>query len=238
MKNFIKTKVPFIIVCLAFILFVGLFFVISGDKLDTFNTSLWLGFAFICLAFILIGVFTFTFKLKSKSTMTTIWPMFYVLGGYLLITLIANIIFMAINSPERGATIASSVINAIIIIVAIALFLLAYKSFSRVSDNTEKREKRVAALREMYVRVNGLSSLTTDSDIRTIIGKLAERVRYSTSAGTPASAPYEEQFAAQIETINTLLLTKADKQEVLEALKIAVNLLTTRNQMLLARKVN
>ncbi len=233
MKNFIKTKVPFIILCLVFALFNLLFFVLAD--LPLLNVGAWLGFGFICLAFILVGIFSLGFKLKSKSTMTTIWPMFYVCAGYLAVSLIANIIFMAVNPLNATAC---AVVNAIILVIAVALFLIAYKSFSRVSDNTEKRETRVVALREMSVKVNALNFLAQDDDVKKVIKKLKEDLDYSTSAGNAASASYEEKFADQIETINTLLIAKADKEAVLEALDVAANLLKVRNQMIMARNVN
>ena len=70
MKNFIKSKTPFIIILLGFVLFNMLYFVTTN--LPNANASKWIGYAFITLSFIVMGSISLFLTLKSKNTMTTI----------------------------------------------------------------------------------------------------------------------------------------------------------------------
>ncbi len=233
MKKFINSNIPFLIICLLFGLF-NLIFFVSVD-LAALNAGCWLGYVFITLAFILIAACSLGFRLKSKSTMTTIWPLMYVCVGYFGVSLITNIIIMAVNSENVVVPI---VLNAVILILSAIVFLLAYKSFSRVADNTQARETRVLALRELSVKVNALTFVTQDDEIKAAVKKLKEDLDYSSSAGTASSASYEQAFVSQIDKINMMIISKAEKEQVLAELETAANLWKARNQMLMAGRVN
>lgn len=230
MNAFIKKKTPFLIVCLLFILFNLLFFVLV--PYDTAKVSIWLSYAFLVVAFLIVGCITLFLKLENKRNMTTLIPLFYATVFYFALTLVANVILMLVNSENATPDV---VINAVILILFAITFLLAYKSFGRVADNSARQTARVQALRELSVKVNSLTFFTKDADVVNAIRKLKADVDDSSSAGTEASRTYEEQFAEQIETIRVLLTSGAEKDAVLAAVEAAGNLLKVRNQMLMIR---
>ena len=231
MKNFIKTKTPFIIVCLGFVLFNMLYFVTTN--LPNANASKWIGYAFITISFIVMGAIALLLNLKSKNTMTTIWPLMYATVGYFAVSFLVNSILMIVNGDGKKGPL---VLNFIIIILYAVVFLISFKSFSRVADNTAVREARVAQLRELSVKVNALTFLAKDEEVKKAILKLKEDIDYSSSAGTAATASYEKQLEDYVITIQTLLAANGDPAAVLEAVSTMANILKVRNQMLMVTR--
>ena len=232
MKNFLKTKTPFVIVCLVFALFVGLFFVFTD--LDKANAGKWVGFSFTVLAFVIAGSFAFFFQLKSKNTMTAMWAPIYATAGYFAVTFLVNFIVMLVNSKSwKGAV----VLNIIILVLYAIVFLVSYKSFSRVADNTAVREARMASLRELSIKVNALTFLAKDESVKRAIKTLKEDIDYSSSAGTSATASYEQQLEDYVVTIQSVLTSPAYTEEAaLEAIANMANILKVRNQLLMATR--
>ena len=231
MKNFIKTKTPFIIVSIVFALFLMLFFVTTNLK--EANAGKWAVFAFITISFIIMGAVSLLLNLKSKNTMTTIWPLMYATVGYFALSFIVNSIFMIVNGE---GCVAAIVINIIILALFAIVYLISYKSFSRVADNTERREARMAELRELSIKVNALTFLAKDEEVKAAIKKLKEDIDYSSSAGTAATASYEKQLEDYVVTIQTLLAANGDPQSVLNAVETMANILKVRNQMLMVTR--
>lgn len=231
MKNFIKSKTPFLIVCLGFVLFNMLYFVTTN--LPNANASKWIGYAFITLSFIVMGAIALLLNLKSKNAMTTIWPLMYATVGYFAVSFFVNSILMIVNGDGKKGPL---VLNFIILILYAVVFLVSFKSFSRVADNTAVREERVAKLRELSVKVNALTFLTKDEEIKKAILKVKEDIDYSSSAGTAATATYEQQLEDCVVTIQTLLGANCDTAAVLEAVTSMANILKIRNQILMGSR--
>lgn len=231
MQKFLKSKTPLLIVVLLCVLFNLIFFV--SVPYDKAKATLWIGYAFIMLSFLILGGVAGFFKLKSKNTMTTIWPLMCTLTGYFAVSFVLNFILMLVNSEEVKAAL---VLNFVVLILAAIIFVIALRSFSRVSENTEKREKRVRELRTTVIKIGSLVYLSKNDEVTKAINKLKQNASYSSSAGTPETEEYEQQLDAQIEIIRQLLNNNADKADVLQAIKEAESILKTRNQMLLATR--
>ncbi len=228
MKKFIKTNFVFILICLFFALFNIIFFVASD--LQNMNLGGWLGYTFVDLSFIAVAVLSMVFKLKSLNLITALLPMSIASGVYLIASVFANSILILVNSTKAVIPI---ILNSIILAVFAAVLIVVYKLIPHTEDNSAKIQTRMANLRELSVKTNALTFLTKDDDILTAIRKLKETLNYSSSAGNRSSAPYEEKFVAQLETVEMLLVEHSDKESVLAALETANNLWKVRNQMLM-----
>jgi archaellum component FlaF (FlaF/FlaG flagellin family) len=175
---------------------------------------------------------TFIFKLKSDTTMTTLVAVLYLAIGYFAVAFILNLILMLVNGEKATAGI---ILNVIVLILFAAIFVILYRSFSRVQDNTAAREKRMRELRMTGVKVSGLTYLTTDQEIIAAIRKFKDDIDNSSSRGNENTQAIEEQLDQQIDIIRTLLTNGADNEAVLRALRGAEGLLKQRNQLLIIR---
>ncbi|MBR6687992.1 MAG: hypothetical protein IKL77_04485 [Clostridia bacterium] len=230
MSKFFKTKTPLILVALLLVLFNVIFWV--SVKPAEANATVWVGYAFLTLAIIILGAMTFIFKLKSDTTMTTLVAVLYLAMGYFAVAFILNLILMLVNGEKATAGI---ILNVIVLILFIAVFVILYRSFSRVQDNTAAREKRMRELRMTGVKVSGLTYLTTDQEIIAAIRKFKDDIDNSSSRGNENTQAIEEQLDQQIDIIRTLLTNGADNEAVLRALRGAEGLLKQRNQLLIIR---
>lgn len=230
MSKFFKTKTPLILVALLLVLFNVIFWVLV--KPAEANATVWVGYAFLTLAIIILGAMTFIFKLKSDSTMTTLVAVLYLAIGYFAVAFILNLILMLVNGEKATAGI---ILNVIVLILFAAIFVILYRSFSRVQDNTAAREKRMRELRMTGVKVSGLTYLTTDQEIIAAIRKFKDDIDNSSSRGNENTQAIEEQLDQQIDIIRTLLTNGADNEAVLRALRGAEGLLKQRNQLLIIR---
>lgn len=230
MSKFFKTKTPLILVALLLILFNVIFWV--SVKPAEANATVWVGYAFLTLAIIILGAMTFIFKLKSDTTMTTLVAVLYLAMGYFAVAFILNLILMLVNGEKATAGI---ILNVIVLILFAAIFVILYRSFSRVQDNTAAREKRMRELRMTGVKVSGLTYLTTDQEIIAAIRKFKDDIDNSSSRGNENTQAIEEQLDQQIDIIRTLLTNGADNEAVLRALRGAEGLLKQRNQLLIIR---
>ena len=230
MSKFFKTKTPLILVALLLVLFNVIFWV--SVKPAEANATVWVGYAFLTLAIIILGAMTFIFKLKSDTTMTTLVAVLYLAMGYFAVAFILNLILMLVNGEKATAGI---ILNVIVLILFAAIFVILYRSFSRVQDNTAAREKRMRELRMTGVKVSGLTYLTTDQEIIAAIRKFKDDIDNSSSRGNENTQAIEEQLDQQIDIIRTLLTNGADNEAVLRALRGAEGLLKQRNQLLIIR---
>lgn len=235
MKKFITSRVPLILVLILWALVQVIFWpIVTSDavgSLEFLNSGVWVGYAFLNLAFVLVGAVTFL-NIKSKSNIQALVPFFVSCCGYLFFTVLLNIIVMALNLDY----LVPLIINLVFMLIFGAILLIIYKSLSRVIDNTAAREERVATARTTQAEVIGLKNLTTDSDILIELKKLSEDYSYSSTRSTPDTLKYEEDFKKDIAAIESLLKMNAEKDVILKAITTARNTLKLRNQVLLASK--
>ena len=112
MSKFFKTKTPLILVALLLVLFNVIFWV--SVKPAEANATVWVGYAFLTLAIIILGAMTFIFKLKSDTTMTTLVAVLYLAMGYFAVAFILNLILMLVNGEKATAGI---ILNVIVLIL-------------------------------------------------------------------------------------------------------------------------
>ena len=234
MKKFITGRVPLILVGIALLILNVVFWPIVGPKLDgdTIKSSLWVGYGFLTGAFVIVGATTFI-KIHNKNVVTSLAPIFLVTMSYFVLAIILNVICMIINTDE---IIAQIVINAVLILLFVAALIIAYKHFSRVNDNTAKREERMEGWRMVSINISSLLAFATDEEVKAALKKLKENVDYSSSHGNEKTKAIEEELNEQIITIKSMLKNGSEKDTTLKAIAVAEALLKNRNQFLMVTK--
>lgn len=203
---------------IAFVLFNVIAFAVPTAKTATF----WIAYAFTCIAFALqIAIWKFAFEgadtLKSKFLGVSLIS---VGTTYLIIQLIAFAVFMAL--PLVASWIAVVVCALILGISAICLIGTEFgrEEINRVE---EKVEKKVFYIKALQVDVEMLASTETDSDTKTALTKLAEKIRFSDPMSNDALADLEAEISAKVKELKTT----ENKAEVITVLDL---LITERNK--------
>ena len=232
MKKFIDSHVPFIVSIILFAMANVIFWPIYATQVkDSAHATFWLGYVFITISMLALIGLTFL-RLKHVSALTSLLGVFYGAFLYFILTLIMNIIFMIVNTDNW---ILCFVLNILVILGFSIAILLAYVSYSRVEEKTEKRETQVKNFRTVAVKINSLTYLSKDDDVTKAIGDLYKYFNSGSSYSTPATAEIEEAFEEQIGVIKELLEDNKEKEQILKAIEQAHNMLLERNQLLLVR---
>ncbi len=235
MKKFITSHVPLLLVVICFLILNCVFWPIVGTELgkdpSSIHITVWLGYGFVTGCYVLCGLVTFL-KVFNKNVVTSFAPIFIVTFGYLVVASIFNLIGMIVNTDNY---LWDLITNIILLLIFVAVFLIVYKHFTRVDDNTKRREERVKDWRTIAVTVSNLKSYSEDEEINSAITKLYDDVKYSSSASSDKTKEIETEFEEQITAIKMMLKNDSDKETVLKALKTAEKILQNRNQLLAIR---
>lgn len=232
MKKFLTTKTTLIIVGLVALLFNVIFWAIVGSALghnrDTYAT-LWISYAFVMVAFVVAAGVTFI-KPKTKNASIALIPFFYATLGYIGVTLVLNIIFMAINTNNEVGWIFDLVLNAITIIFFAIVLVLAYKHFSRVDDLLEKKHERVEKHFDLSGKVSSLLSLAENDEVKAALVDFRRSLNFSSSASNEKTAEADQKLAEELDNLEIMIKSNASVEEQLRAVKFAKVALDERNR--------
>lgn len=203
---------------IAFILFNVIAFAVPTVKTPSF----WTAYVFTAIAFALqIAVWFFAFKgtdtLKSKFLGI---PLVSVGIIYLIVQLIAFAIFLAYPSaPVWVAVVVCSLILGISLICLIGTEV-GKEEIVRVE---KKVEKKVFYIKSLKVDVEMIAEAETETDIKSALIKLAEKIRFSDPMSNEALANLEAEIACKVEELKTA----ENKLKIIDELNL---LLTERNK--------
>lgn len=232
MKKFITGRVPFLLICIAFVALNVCFWPIVCSKgIENAKTSVWIGYGFLAGAFAICAACTFL-KMFNKNVQVALIPLFKVSTSYLSFSIIFNIIAMCVNTDNYIWVV---VIDSLIVLFYLAAFLITFKHFDRVNTNTQVREKRMKDWRLVATSVSSILSFVEDKDVKIALNKFYEHVKTSSTASSEVTRSVEEELEEQIITIKSLVRNDADKESILKAIKVAEALLKERNQKLMIR---
>ena len=157
---------------------------------------------FTAVAFALqIAIWKFAFKgtdtLKSKFLGI---PLISVGITYLIIQIIAFVIFMAL--PLTASWIAIVVCALILGVSAICLIgtETGREEINRVEETVEKK---VFYIKSLQVDVEILASAEIDTDTKTALTKLAEKIRFSDPMSNDVLADLEAEISAKVKELKT-----------------------------------
>lgn len=213
-------NMAYAILGISFILFNIIAFVIPTAKTSTF----FIAYAFTVIAFASqIAIWKIAFKethrLKSKFLGI---PLIIVGITYLFIQLISFAVFMVLFFLPSWIAIVG---NALILGVSAICLIGTDFSKKEINKVEEKIEKKVFYIKALQVDVEMLASTETDTDTKSALLKLAEKIRFSDPMSSNALADIEKEI---VEKINKLKSTSS-KSNLISQLD---NLLTERNKKL------
>ncbi|MCI8611934.1 MAG: hypothetical protein HFE66_08480 [Clostridiales bacterium] len=213
-----NTKLAYGVLAILFILFNVIAFAVPTSKTATF----WITYAFTAVAFAAqIGVWKLGFKdddtLKSKFLGV---PIIYVGAVYLITSLIAFAVFMTF--PMIAPWIAIIVCALITGISAVCL-IGADTARDEIRRVEEKVAQKVFYIRELQVDIKMLAEEETDTEIKSKLMKLAEKIRYSDPMSSEKLTDLEEKIKSKVEEVKT----SKNKAAIITELDL---LLTERNK--------
>lgn len=232
MAKFLKEKTILIAIIALFVIFNAIFWAVVGPNLDSRLVGTWVGFALLCLGFIIAGAITFV-PLRHQNNTVMLIPMYGATMVYLLVNFLTNLIVIFVNAKACTWTIVINIIFLMLYIVALAI---AYRAFSRVADNTEQREQRMFDWRMVGIKVSSIEGLAEDPEVKAAIKALKDDVNNSSTASNPACKEAEEDLNSGLDYLKNLIINGAGNEEVLKAVNRCGLLLKTRNQMLAAAR--
>lgn len=206
------------ILAIAFILFNVNAFAIPTAKTTTF----WIAYVFTTVAFASqIVIWKFAFKgtdtLKSKFLGI---PLISVGITYLIVQIIAFAIFMAFPLTASWMAI---VVCALILGISAICLIGTETGREEAGRVEEKIEKKVFYIKSLQVDVEMLASTETDSDTKTALTKLAEKIRFSDPMSNEVLAELEAEITSKVKELKTAV----NKAEIITVLD---SLITERNK--------
>lgn len=209
--------------------------ILAAVNINNTHATLWVSYGFIMLSFLVLLGLMFI-PIKNRLSGHTLNGLYGVTALYMGFTLLLGIIFMCVNTNEKGGVIPAVVLNVLLLLAYAALALIFIKRFSKVQANDIKREEQMRDLKLAMVKVTAVSNQAEDPEVKAELIKLRTRLNNSSSAGNEHTQEYDKQFEDQINVIQDMLNAGVEKEQVLKAVKEASNILTTRNQILLSTR--
>lgn len=232
MKKFLTSKVALIIVGLLAVLFNIVFWAIVGSELGAgkqMGTTLWLSYGMVMVSFIVCGAVTFI-KPGSKSATVAMFPLIFVTWVYFGVCLIMNMIFMFVNTNEKGGYIADIVLNAILLVIYAIAMVVAYKYFSRVNTIFEKKQERVERHFNWSSKISSLISLAEHDEVKVALVEFRRIMNYSSSGSNEKTADADAKLEEELDNLEVLIKSGAPVEEQMRAVKFARVALDERNR--------
>lgn len=206
------------VLAIAFVLFNVIAFAIPTAKTATF----WIAYVFTAIAFASqIAIWKFAFKgadtLKSKFLGI---PLISVGITYLIVQIIAFAIFMAFAITPTWIAI---VVCALILGISAICLIGTETGREEINRVEEKVGKKIFYIKSLQIDVEMLASAEIDTDIKSALTKLAEKIRFSDPISNEALADLEAEIADKVNELKTA----ENKAEIITVLD---SLITERNK--------
>lgn len=165
--------------------------------LKDFNTTFWLGYIFLALAFVLVEcVVIFLFKSKKKDAIFLGIPLATYTLIYLGVAIACSLLFMVLKDfvPWQVSLIVNILPFAIFMVVAIFAILAR----SVVEEINENVAKKVRNLKSLVVDVDLMVETCQDDELKNKLKKLSETIKYSDPMSNDAVADVEDRIIAKM----------------------------------------
>ena len=213
-----NSKLGYAVLGVVFVLFNVIAFAIPTAK----TRSFWVAYAFFVVAFVSqIGIWKVAFAkedtLKSKFLG---FPVVCIGVVYLILQIVAFAVFVAAPTlPVWSAIVVCVLIFGISVICMIGTEV-GREEINRVE---KKVEKKVFYIKLLQVDIEMLASVETNTDIKTALIKLAEKIRFSDPMSNESLVDIEVEIAAKVKELKTT----DNKAKII---KVIDSLLTERNK--------
>ena len=183
----------YILIALIFVVYVAA--MVSFEK----TTVFWISFCFSLLAF-LVQVYTLYIIMKKQELIKDRiydFPMIRTSALYLAVQLLASLLLMgfSVKIPIFSAVLVEVIILAV---AALGLFAVEASKTEAVRQDIQTK-KKLLKMEELQSRINLLVNRCDDGQIRGVIQKLAEEVRYSNPVSVIATEDIEDEIAVLYE---------------------------------------
>ena len=231
MKDFLK-KHTFLLVWVVLMAIFNVLALAIPD-LSACNAGFWCGFVFTNIAFVVVAVVSFALTLNNTKIFNNVFFVYLLSIGYVVVSLVMNTIFMAVNGEGVKWVI---VLNVIVILLYAVLMILSNRAVTHMSEDAKVVQEKVSNLRLNVVKISTLLYKVTDADVKKALNNLKETLDYSDPMGVAATADIEAEFEASLDVLKELISSGTEKEGVLNAIGDSLALLKARNDLLKASK--
>ncbi len=228
MKNFFKRYYALIIGAIMFVIFNIL--ALTLTDLKAAKTFFWVGYSFTLVTFIAVTVALVFIRTNKHVNVNAVFPAYIVSGVYFALSLIINIIYMAM--PTKDDAKASIIPNVILLLLYAAALIVALRALSHIADSNKEVTEKVTSLRQTAIEINSISNLCDNAEVKSALAKLKEEVEYSDPMGVEGSQESEENFKKSLAAIRVLVEDGEDAEMILKKIRVASNRLEERNALL------
>lgn len=211
-------KLSTVILALVFVLFNAIAFVIPTIKTST----VWTAYVFTVVAFafqLLVWKQAFDKAETLKSKFLGI-PVVHVGIVYLVVQLLAFAVFMAVPTLPTW----SAVAVCAFILAASAVCLIAFEpARDEINRVEEKVKAKVFYIQSLQVDVELLAEKEIDTETKTALKNLAEKIRFSDPMSNEALAELEQKISDRVSELKTT----TEKQNLISEIEM---LLLERNK--------
>lgn len=159
------------------------------------NIVFWLVLSFSFLS-ILVQVAALHFVMKSQAPIKDRiydFPIIRVSAVYLVIQLLASLLIMGFS--DKIPVFAAALVEMVILVAAVTGFYFAGAARTEVVRQDKQLEKELVKMQELQMRLGILISQCEEGQIREILRKLSEEIRYSNPISREVSEDIEEEIA-------------------------------------------
>lgn len=191
---------------------------------------LWCGLGFGIFSFVAAGASLFLVKggAHNNTTEISLIPV-YITAVYLVAAIAANSNFVIrVNGNYKFVPFA---VNFALFILFISVRMFTDNYVNRVDRQTAKISSKVAQSANVSSMVAVVISGVSDKDIKQKLLKLKETIDYGSNVSNAQATPFINKLYDQLNTIQDLINTNADKAKIEQAIDEAENLWKTRNSL-------
>ncbi len=173
------------------------------------DTTFWVSYGIVALFFCMYALTLYTRAAKSGSNTFLGLSILIVGTWWVLIQMLASVVFMIIPSMP-----VKTVIIEGIILFAVYLILYLSSLFSqRIIETDETRQKeKVAFIRALVIRLEGCLDRCNSVAARTEVTKLLEKVRYCDPMSDTRLSVLEQEISSKIDALSAGLEKTSDEE--------------------------
>lgn len=235
MKDFFKKHSKVVIWAIVMIIFDLLALIIPSNKLGQATEMYWGGFAFINLAFVLIGVVLFALQLNKTVIFNNTMIAYTFSAVYFVITFILNLIYMIIfdaNNAYKEVFIP----NIIIVLLYVIAMIVANRAMNHMSSVTKRTDVKSQIRSSMVAKINFIMNTSENEEVKNALNDLKREVDFSDPMGNEYTVNLEQEFEKLVSDIEQMVATEAEVEAILKTIKYAKNKWKYRNEELKAHK--
>ena len=191
------------------------------------GAAFWISYAFMMVAFVTLAVSGLA--LKSRTVQPKDWLLGYPVlkhcGIYLILEFIASVIFIALDYIDCPWAIAFAV-QMVLLAVHLVFIISCFMAKEMVENVEVKVNQKTSYISLLRVDVEMIAERSTDTEVKTAFGKLAEQLRYSDPMSNEALADLESRISNLVEQAKIV----TDKSDLLRICNNVSLLITERNK--------